>query len=153
MNDDDTPHEPRAGFWLDTPLEEMTRREWESLCDGCGKCCLHKLEDEDSGAVFFTGVACRLLDTATCRCTRYDERARHVPECLMLTPASVRTSALPATCAYRLLAEGQALPAWHPLLSGDPQSTHRAGMSVCGRVVNEGPGIDPGQHLIVTDGF
>lgn len=116
----------------------MTRAEWESLCDGCGKCCLHKLEDADTGDIRFTAVACRLLDPDTCRCTRYAQRKRLVPDCLILSAARARrTEWLPRTCAYRLLAEGKDLPRWHPLVSGDPASVHRAGMSVRGRTVRE----------------
>ena len=140
-------------FWHHTPLEHMSREQWESLCDGCGKCCLHKLADEDSGELFFTGIACRLLDTTQCRCTRYTERGRLVPECLQLTPANVAASALPASCAYRLLAEGRELPDWHPLVTVDADSTHRAGRSVRGRVRSEYSGVDLGQHLIADPDF
>ena len=153
MGHDDKRNTPGAAFWRDTLLGDMTRVQWESLCDGCGKCCLHKLEDEDSGEVFFTSVACRLLDTATCRCRDYAQRARLVPECLVLTPQNVRDMPLPATCAYRLLAEGRELPHWHPLLGGDADSTHRAGASMRGRVTSEHPDIDLEQHMIVADGF
>lgn len=127
----------------------MTRAEWESLCDGCGKCCLHKLEDADTGEVRFTEVACRLLDPDTCRCTRYAERKRLVPDCLILSAARARrTEWLPRTCAYRLLAEGKDLPRWHPLVSGDPQSVHRAGMSVRGRTVGERDAGDLEDHIV-----
>lgn len=127
----------------------MTRAEWESLCDGCGKCCLHKLEDADTGEVRFTEVACRLLDPDTCRCTRYAERKRLVPDCLILSAARARrTEWLPRTCAYRLLAEGKDLPRWHPLVSGDPQSVHRAGMSVRGRTVGERDAGDLEDHVV-----
>ena len=152
MSDADPPSAP-AAFWRTTPLAAMTAAQWESLCDGCGKCCLHKLEDEDSGEVFFTGVACRLLDGSRCRCTRYAERARLVPDCLVLAPDDLPTAALPATCAYRLLAEGRDLPDWHPLVTGDPESTHRAGRSVRGRTVPEGPGVDPEHHVIFAEEF
>lgn len=125
-------------FWKRKRLEEMTGAEWESLCDGCGKCCLHKLEDAETGEVSYTAVACRLLDTHAVRCSRYGERRRLVPDCAVLTPEMVRSmSWLPKTCAYRLLAEGKDLADWHPLVSGDPESVHRAGMSVRGRVVSE----------------
>lgn len=125
-------------FWQDRPLADLTLAEWEALCDGCGKCCLHKLEDTDTGKVFYTNVACRLLDVQTGRCSRYAERLRWVPDCVQLTPAAVaQLDWLPATCAYRLRAAGQPLPGWHPLRTGDPQSTRRAGMSVCGRVIPE----------------
>lgn len=116
----------------------MNAEEWESLCDGCGRCCLHKLEDEDSGRVYFTSVSCRLLDSHSCRCQRYTERLRYVPDCIVLEPRScLDSTALPSSCAYRRLAEGRPLPDWHPLLSGDPESVHRAGMSVRDRVINE----------------
>jgi len=125
-------------FWLTTPLLQMSPQQWESLCDGCGKCCLHKLEDEDSGEIFYTDIACRYL-SANCRCQCYAQRAQKVAACLTLRPQDLqRVTWLPSTCAYRLLAEGKALPAWHPLLSGDPDSVHKAGQSVKGKVVAEG---------------
>ncbi len=120
-------------FWETKTLAELTQAEWEALCDGCGKCCLHKLEDEDTGELFHTNVACRLLDLATGRCSRYADRFRWVPDCMSLTPAGVRRVRwLPRTCAYRLRAEGQPLPDWHPLRTGDPNSTRLAGASMCG---------------------
>ncbi len=125
-------------FWASKMLAELTLAEWEALCDGCGKCCLHKLEDEDTGEFFHTNVACRLLDLATGRCTRYVDRFRWVPDCVALTPTEVqRATWLPRTCAYRLRADGQPLPDWHPLVTGDPDSTRRAGASVCGWAVPE----------------
>lgn len=125
-------------FWQRKRLEEMTAAEWESLCDGCGLCCLNKLEDEDSGEVYHTNLACRYMDTDNCRCTVYPERSRRVPGCTVLTPETVRDySWLPLTCAYRTLAEGRPLPDWHPLRSGDPESVHRAGVSVQGRAISE----------------
>ncbi|HCK80698.1 MAG TPA: YcgN family cysteine cluster protein [Candidatus Competibacter sp.] len=125
-------------FWESKPLAELTPVEWEALCDGCGKCCLHKLEDEDSGELFHTNVACKLLDLGTGRCTRYAERLRWVPDCVQLTPGLARhANWLPPTCAYRLRAEGRPLPAWHPLRTGQADSTRRAGMSVCGWAVPE----------------
>ena len=123
---------------LPKKLHEMTPEEFESLCDGCGKCCLHKLEDEDTGDVYYTKVACRYLDHDTCRCSQYSQRQQLVAECAVLTPESVKdTYWLPETCAYRLVAEGLPLFDWHPLVSGDPDSVHAAGMSVAGKVLAE----------------
>ncbi len=129
----------RDRFWDNIPLDKMTPEEWEALCDGCGKCCLNKLEDIDTGELVFTRVACRLFDDTTCRCANYAERKTHVPECVVLTPATLEEIAywMPRTCAYRRLHEGKGLPRWHPLVTGDPQSTHKAGMSVQGRTVSE----------------
>ncbi len=128
----------RATFW-ELPLSDLTPTEWEALCDGCGKCCLNKLEDEDSGEVAFTRVACRLLDNDTCRCAQYDIRLHFVPECIVLTPQNMDDIAyfMPETCAYRLRHEGRPLPQWHPLITGDPESTHKAGQSVRGWTVPE----------------
>ncbi len=140
-----------ADFWETTALADLTQDEWEALCDGCGKCCLHKLEDEDTGELFFTRVACRLLDLPTGRCTRYAERFRWVPDCITLTPAEVRrVNWLPTTCAYRLRAEGQPLPNWHPLRTGDPCSTRQAGMSVCGWAISEHRARRLEDHIIET---
>lgn len=122
-------------FWKTKSLEEMTSVEWESLCDGCGKCCLSKLEDEDTGEIYWTSVGCRLFDQKTCRCRDYDHRLEKVADCVGLNPQNVGTiSWLPSTCAYRLLAEGHDLYWWHPLVSGDPDTVHGAGVSVRGRV-------------------
>ncbi|MGE4325041.1 MAG: YcgN family cysteine cluster protein [Pseudodonghicola sp.] len=126
-------------FWERKPLRQMTDREWEALCDGCGKCCLNKLEDEDTGEVALTCVACRLLDDETCLCAQYEIRHQFVPECIVLRPENIDTHAywMPQTCAYRLLWEGLPLYDWHPLISGDPESVHRAGVSVRHRTVPE----------------
>ena len=125
-------------FWRTKRLEEMSEAEWESLCDGCGRCCLNKLEDGDTGEIAWTDVACRLLDGATCRCRNYPERDSLVPDCIPLTPETVRNlSWLPATCGYRLVDEGRDLYWWHPLVSGDRTTVHAAGMSITGRTVSE----------------
>lgn len=125
-------------FWAAKTLSEMTPEEFEAVCDGCGKCCLHKLEDEDNGDVYYTKVACRLLDHSTCRCTNYAERQTLVLGCTVLTPEAVKDMYwLPDTCAYRLLDAGVPLFDWHPLLSGDPQSVHTSNMSVANKVVSE----------------
>lgn len=122
-------------FWRTKTLAEMTDAEWESLCDGCGRCCLNKLEDEDSGRIYFTDVGCRLLDGDSCRCRDYPNRSAQVPDCVRLSPENVPDIAwLPSSCAYRLVAEGRDLYWWHPLISGDPDTVHVAGVSVRGRV-------------------
>ena len=122
-------------FWRTKSLPEMNVEEWESLCDGCGRCCLVKLEDEDTGEVLYTDVACTLLDAEGCRCRSYPERHAKVPDCVGLTPEAAGELAwLPVTCAYRLLAEGKQLSWWHPLVSGDPETVHAAGISVRGGV-------------------
>ena len=125
-------------FWEQKSLQELSQNEWEALCDGCGKCCLNKLEDEDSGEIFFTDVACAYLDLTTARCKDYSNRKRNVPACMHLQVNELDTLRwLPATCAYRLRSEGKALPAWHPLVTGAADSTVRAGESVVGRVISE----------------
>lgn len=137
-------------FWRHKSMAEMTPAEWESLCDGCGKCCLNKLEDADTGEIFPTNLACRLLDLKRCRCTRYADRKRLVPDCVVLRPENVGTlSWMPSTCAYRLLAEGKDLPWWHPLVCGDPDEVHRVGVSVRGRAVSERNAKGPLEHYLV----
>jgi uncharacterized cysteine cluster protein YcgN (CxxCxxCC family) len=125
-------------YWETKALEEMTAREWESLCDGCGLCCLIRLEDEDTGAITPTRVACTLFDDQTCRCSNYRRRHRHVSDCVKLTPHNIGTLPwMPPSCAYRRLHEGKPLPQWHPLITGDPQSVHLAGVSVRGQTISE----------------
>jgi uncharacterized protein len=125
-------------FWEVKRLSEMSRPEWESLCDGCGRCCLVRFEDEETGEVIPTRAACKLLDCSTARCRDYPNRKRHVPECIKLTPRNVAALTwMPATCAYRRLHEGRGLPAWHPLLTGDPDSPRKAGVCVAGQVFSE----------------
>ncbi len=122
-------------FWKTKTLDEMTQREWESLCDGCARCCLNKLEEEDTGKLYFTDVGCRLLDGQTCRCRDYENRLGIVEDCVKLTSRSLpEIGWLPPSCAYRLLAHGSDLYWWHPLVSGDPETVHAAGISVRGRV-------------------
>lgn len=122
-------------FWKTKTLEEMSAAEWESLCDGCGKCCLSKLEDEDTGEIYFTTVGCTLFDAKACRCRDYANRQAKVSDCVRLTPENVRTIRwLPSTCAYRLVAEGRDLYPWHHLVSGDRKTIHKAHASVRGRV-------------------
>jgi uncharacterized cysteine cluster protein YcgN (CxxCxxCC family) len=122
-------------FWKTKTLAEMTEAEWESLCDGCGRCCLNKLEEEDTGRFYFTDVGCRLLDGESCRCSDYAHRLDIVADCVKLTPQTLPEIAwLPPSCAYRLVAEGKDLYWWHPLISGDPETVHIAGVSVRGRL-------------------
>lgn len=129
---------PPAPFWKAKALGEMSRTEWESLCDGCGRCCLVKLADEDTGEIHVTDVACKLLDGRTCRCTDYRHRRQRVPDCLRLTPRNVGNLRwLPETCAYRLLDEGKDLAWWHPLVSGNPETVVEAGISVRGKTISE----------------
>lgn len=126
-------------FWDKKPLKDLSQKEWEALCDGCGKCCLNKLEDEESGVVVLTRVACRLLDDATCRCTHYENRHQFVPDCIVLKPSNLDSHAywMPRTCAYRLLWQGKPLPDWHPLISGSADTVHAAGISVRANTVSE----------------
>jgi uncharacterized cysteine cluster protein YcgN (CxxCxxCC family) len=136
-------------FWITTPLEEMIPEMWESLCDGCAKCCLQKLEDEETREIYNTNIVCDLLNLDSCRCTRYRERSKLVPNCVTLTPKDLADPYwLPQTCAYRLLAEGKPLPDWHPLVSGDPDSVEKAGHSIRGKVIRESEADDWEHHLV-----
>ena len=139
-------------FWKTKTLEEMSDAEWESLCDGCARCCMIKLEDEDSGEVHYTAIVCDLLELEQCRCTRYPERHALVPDCVVLTPDRALDFAwLPTTCAYRRIAEGKDLAAWHPLVSGRAETVHEAGISVRGKVVPESAvHEDAAEEMIVT---
>jgi uncharacterized cysteine cluster protein YcgN (CxxCxxCC family) len=138
---------PELPFWKTLTLQQMTLEQWESLCDGCGKCCLFKIEDIDSGDLYFTNIVCRLLDLKTCRCSQYLARRTLVPDCVNLYQHGDIKSLnfMPTTCAYRLLSEGKDLPSWHPLVSGDRNSVMTAGQSVQGRVFVES------EELVVED--
>ncbi len=136
-------------FWRRKKLAAMTRNEWESLCDGCARCCLEKLEDEDTGEISYTEVACRLLDLETCRCKDYANRLRYVPDCISLRAGNVaKLKWIPPTCAYRLLAEGRELPEWHRLVCGDGEAVHRTGVSVRGRAVPQALAGDLEDHVV-----
>ena len=135
-------------FW-ERPLDQLSRAEWEQLCDGCGKCCLHKLEDADTGEVFPTNIACKLLDRSTCQCSNYRMRKMFVPDCVRLTRDKIeRFGWLPSTCAYRLRAEGKPLADWHHLNSGSRETVHEAGVSVRGWTISETDAGDIENHLI-----
>jgi len=133
------PGKLRPRFWESVPMAQMTQTEWEALCDGCGRCCLLKLEDADTAEVVFTRVSCRLLDTETCRCGNYDIRKQLVPDCVVLTPQTLDKIGywMPETCAYRRLHLGEGLPAWHPLITGTQDSVRGAGISVAGWAIPE----------------
>ena len=136
-------------FWQSKTLEQMTDAEWESLCDGCGQCCLHKLQDEDTDEIYFTNVACRLLDGQSCLCKDYANRKKRVPDCVKLTPKRVvAVDWLPPTCAYRLLAEGKDLPKWHPLLAGSKAAMHGERISVRHIAVKESEVRDWEDHIL-----
>jgi uncharacterized cysteine cluster protein YcgN (CxxCxxCC family) len=135
-------------FWKGKPLAALSDAEWESLCDGCARCCLHKLEIEETGDVYWTRVACRELDLVTCRCTNYGDRTRRVPGCLDLRRQGTPSHWLPSTCAYCRLAEGHDLPDWHPLRSGDPGSVRDAGVSVADYAIPESDALDLYDHVI-----
>lgn len=133
-----TKKDPSGQFWKEKTLKEMSRNEWESLCDGCGQCCLVKIEDEETDEIFITNVACHLLDLDSCQCLDYSHRSERVPSCLVLQPDKEHLYRfLPVTCAYRCLHEGRGLPDWHPLLTGDRQSVQLAGISVKAYAISE----------------
>lgn len=141
----------RPHFW-ELPLGDLTPGEWEALCDGCGKCCLHKAEDEDTGRIYFSNICCRLLDREQGCCTDYAHRRDHVPDCVSLTPDTVGEIAwLPRTCAYRTRNEGDPLPDWHYLVCGDREAVHRAGQSVRGWTVDEAEDQDIEEHLVTRE--
>lgn len=128
----------RRPFWEYKSLNEMTVAEWESLCDGCGLCCLIRFEDEDTGDITPTRVSCKLFDPDKCSCSNYANRRKYVPDCIKLTPYNIDDLMwMPKSCAYRRLHEGKTLPQWHPLITGDPESTHKAGVSIRGQTVSE----------------
>jgi len=136
-------------FWETLPVEQFSGEQWEAICDGCARCCLHVLEDEDDGRRYQTNVCCQYLDLESCRCTEYQRRTQLVPSCVKLTPDNYKQiDFLPATCAYRYLAEQKTLPAWHPLLSGDAQSVHRAGISIQMWATPESEAGDLEEHII-----
>jgi len=138
-------------FW-EKPIESLSRAEWEALCDGCGKCCLHKVEDEDTGEVYMTNVACKLLDLSTARCSDYRHRRAHVPDCPRLTTRlAAEVSWLPDSCAYRLRARNEPLPDWHYLVCGDREAVHRAGASIKGKAISETVAGPLEHHIIWTD--
>ena len=131
-------------FWRTKTLSEMSAAEWESLCDGCGLCCLIRFEDEDTGDITPTRVACRLFDSERCRCSNYAERTKYVPDCIKLTPGNVgKLPWMPLSCAYRRLHEGRGLADWHPLVSGNAESVHEAGVSIRGETISEDDLADP----------
>jgi uncharacterized cysteine cluster protein YcgN (CxxCxxCC family) len=137
-----------ANFWQDKTLDQFTQSEWEQVCDGCAKCCLHKLEDEKTGIIYATNVVCQYLQIEQCQCTQYIERSQRVPECVTLNRHNLEhVYFMPSTCSYRLLAENKPLPQWHPLCTGNPHSVHQSGQSVQGKVISELEADDLMHHL------
>lgn len=150
MNDPDH----NKPFWQTTKLEDMSAQQWESLCDGCGKCCLNKLEDEDTGEIYYTNVACRLLDIPTARCSNYAKRKSLVPDCTILEPHNLGLFKwLPKSCAYKLVFEGKDLPRWHPLITGDPLSTRKANKAISGDIISERDAGDFEDHIVDAERF
>ncbi len=141
-----------VNWWDTTPLSEMSDEQWEALCDGCAKCCLLKLEDEDTGEIAYTRLHCKLLDSETCKCSNYENRKQFVPDCVKLTPDKLsELKWMPRTCAYRLLHEGKPLFDWHPLISGDPATVHQDGHSIMGMTVSEETVLDEDQLDWIVD--
>ena len=139
----------KLNFWQTKTLPQMSQAEWESLCDGCGRCCLVKLEDEETGDIALTDIACRLLDNQKCKCKEYDTRHEIVPDCVRLTPKNIsQLKWMPKSCAYRLLAEGKDLAWWHPLISGNKETVHQAGISIQGKTVSEDDNLQPEDRIV-----
>ncbi|MEK9691889.1 MAG: YcgN family cysteine cluster protein [Rhodospirillaceae bacterium] len=139
----------KLNFWQTKTLPQMSQDEWESLCDGCGRCCLVKLEDEETGDIALTDIACRLLDNQRCKCKKYDTRHEIVPDCVRLTPKNIsQLKWMPKSCAYRLLAEGKDLAWWHPLISGNKETVHQAGISIQGKTVSEDDNLQPEDRIV-----
>ncbi len=139
----------KLNFWQTKTLPQMSQAEWESLCDGCGRCCLVKLEDEETGDIALTDIACRLLDNQRCKCKQYDTRHEIVPDCVRLTPKNIsQLKWMPKSCAYRLLAEGKDLAWWHPLISGNKETVHQAGISIQGKTVSEDDNLQPEDRIV-----
>ncbi|PHS17522.1 MAG: hypothetical protein COA86_09525 [Kangiella sp.] len=125
-------------FWETIPFDQLDQKQWESLCDGCGQCCAHKLQDDETEEVFLTNVVCQYLDHQTCHCSVYENRHQYVPDCIKITPENAKTlNWIPETCAYRLVANGKPLPEWHPLVVGDRASTKQANMTILNKVISE----------------
>jgi len=139
----------KVPFWRVKKLKQMNTEEWESLCDGCGKCCLEKLEDLDTGKISYTNIGCELLDVHECRCKNYAKRDQYVPDCVRLSSANISSLKwMPSTCAYKLLSEGKDLPDWHPLVSGNTGSVHEAGISIRGRAIDADDAGDFEDHIV-----
>ena len=142
-------------FWETTPFEQFTEKQWESICDGCAQCCAHKLQDEDTDEIFLTNVVCQYLDTKKCQCSVYGNRHVHVPDCIKITPANAGSLPwIPDTCGYRLLANGKPLPDWHPLMTGDSESTRKANMTVTDKVISDADvDMDDLEDYLVEDDY